>query len=85
MAKKTRRRKRSTSEKIMVVLGILIALSMLVSLIAGLGSSGNNTNAPLFEDERVEEIYIEPSYREPLSAIDGGLPAMAYLPAAQAM
>jgi hypothetical protein len=74
MAKKKRRRKRSVSEKVMIVLGILIALSMLASLIVGLGSGG--ANAPLPESERMEEIYIEP-----VSAIDGGQPAMVYAPA----
>ena len=79
MAKKKRRRKRSFSEKIMIILGILIALSMLVSLIAGLSSGGIRSNAPLPESERIEEIYIEP-----VSAIDSGQPAMAYSPAAMA-
>ena len=79
MAKKKRRRKRSFSEKIMIILGILIALSMLVSLIAGLSSGGSHTNAPLPESERIEEIYIEP-----VSAIDSGQPAMVYSPAAMA-
>ena len=32
MAKKTRRRKRTFSEKVIIVLGILIALSMVLSL-----------------------------------------------------
>ena len=77
MAKKKRRRRRSFSEKIMLILGIIIALSMLVSLIAGLGSGGSRSNAPL--PEGIEEIYIEP-----VSAIDGDQPALAYSPAALA-
>lgn len=32
MAKKTRRRKRTFSEKVIIVLGILIAISMVLSL-----------------------------------------------------
>ena len=79
MAKKKRRRKRSFSEKIMIVLGILIALSMLVSLIAGLGSGSSTGNAPLPENERIEEIYVEP-----LSAIDIDQPAFATSPAVMA-
>jgi len=49
MAKRKRtRRKRSTAEKVMFVLGILIALSMILSLIVGLGSGGaSHGNAPL--------------------------------------
>ena len=46
MAKKTRRR-RTTSEKVMLVFGIIIALSMILSLIVGLGPSSSGTNAPL--------------------------------------
>ena len=78
MAKK-KRRKRSFSEKIMIVLGIIIALSMLASLIVGLGSGGANSNAPLPEDERMEEIYVEP-----VSAIDGNQPALVWLSSATA-
>jgi hypothetical protein len=77
MAKKTRRRRRSTSEKVMLVLGIIIALSMLVSLIAGLGTSGRDNNAPLPEGELFEQIHIEP-----VSAIDGDLPGLVYALAA---
>lgn len=33
------KRKRSTTEKVMIVLGILIALSMILSLVINLGSS----------------------------------------------
>jgi hypothetical protein len=40
MARKKARRKRSTSEKIMIVFGILIALSMIFSLFVGLGGGG---------------------------------------------
>jgi hypothetical protein len=48
MAKRKTRRKRSTAEKVMLVLGILIALSMILSLIVGLGSGGaTHANAPL--------------------------------------
>jgi hypothetical protein len=77
MAKKKRRRKRSFSEKIMIVLGIIIALSMLASLIVGLGSGG--ANSPLPESEQMEEIYIEP-----VSAIDGDHPAFVYSTAVMA-
>jgi hypothetical protein len=79
MAKKKRRRKRSTSEKVMLVLGIIIALSMLASLIVGLGSGGSQGNAPLPESERIEEIYIEP-----VSAIDGGQPGLTWFAAGMA-
>jgi hypothetical protein len=48
MAKRKTRRKRSTAEKVTLVLGILIALSMILSLIVGLGSGGaTHGNAPL--------------------------------------
>jgi hypothetical protein len=48
MAKKKRKRRRSISEKILIVLGILITLSMLFALVAGLGSGGRgNEQAPL--------------------------------------
>jgi predicted nucleic acid-binding Zn ribbon protein len=33
MAKKTRRRKRTFSEKVIIVMGILIAISMVLSLV----------------------------------------------------
>ena len=49
----------------MIVLGILIALSMLFSLFVGLGSSGDPTNAPLPESERFEAPV------EPVGALDG--------------
>ena len=66
MAKRKARRRRSTSEKVMIVLGILIALSMLFSLFVGLGSSGDNSgNSPLPESERFEEPV------EPVGALDG--------------
>ncbi len=37
----------------MIVLGILIALSMMLSLFIGLGAGGNHGNAPL----PIEEFY----------------------------
>lgn len=51
----------------MIVLGIVIALSMLFSLFVGLGSSGSSSsgNAPLPESERFE------APAEPLGALDG--------------
>ena len=50
----------------MIVLGILIALSMLFSLFVGLGGGGGSTggNAPLPESERFE------APAEPLGALD---------------
>jgi hypothetical protein len=48
----------------MMVLGILIALSMLFSLFVGLSSSGDSGNAPLPESERFE------APGEPLGALD---------------
>ncbi len=47
MAKRKKRRKRTISEKVMLVLGILIALSMISALIAGLGSGKSLGRAPL--------------------------------------
>lgn len=69
MAKKSRKRKRSTSEKVMIVLGILIAISMLLSLFVGLGSSGRN-NSPLPENERFEPALE--GVNEPIGANDAG-------------
>ena len=48
----------------MIVLGILIALSMLFSLFVGLGGGGQAGNAPLPESERFE------APAEPLGAAD---------------
>jgi hypothetical protein len=66
MARRKARRRRSTSEKVMIVLGILIALSMLFSLFVGLGGGGGDHtgNAPLPESERFE------APAEPLGAVD---------------
>lgn len=57
----------------MIVLGILIALSMLASLIVGLGSGGQDIsgNAPLPESERFE------APAEPLGAVDGEVAPLA--------
>jgi hypothetical protein len=72
MARRKARRRRSTSEKVMIVLGILIALSMLASLIVGLGSGGGqSSNAPLPESERFE------APAEPLGADDGEVAPLA--------
>ena len=68
MAKKSRRRRRSFSEKVMIVLGIIIALSMLASLIVGLGSGGSN--APLPENERFNETLVDPA--DSIGALDVG-------------
>ncbi len=71
MAKKSRKRRRSTSEKIMIILGILIALSMMLSLFVGLGSSRRGQgNAPLPESERFDLEYEGAG--EPISALDPG-------------
>ena len=73
MARKKARRRRTTSEKVMLVLGILIALSMLFSLIVGLGSGGGDGtgNAPLPESERFE------APAEPVGAADGEVMPLA--------
>ena len=71
MTRRKARRKRSTSEKMMIVLGILIALSMLFSLFVGLGSGGGSSNAPLPESERFE------APAEPLGAVEGELSPLA--------
>jgi hypothetical protein len=72
MAKKKARRKRSTSEKVMIVFGIIIALSMIFSLFVGLGGGGTTGgNAPLPESERFE------APAEPLGALDGQLAPLA--------
>ena len=54
----------------MIVLGILIALSMMLSLFAGLGSS-RSRNAPLPDSERFELNYEDAL--EPLGALDAGV------------
>ena len=69
MAKKSRKRRRSTSEKVMIVLGILIAISKLLSLFIGLGSSGSG-QAPLPENERFEPA-VE-GVTEPIGINDAG-------------
>ncbi len=71
MAKKSRKRKRSTSEKVMIVLGVIIAFSMLLSLFVGLGSSRRGSNAPLPESERFEPALEGAS--EPIGANDAGI------------
>ena len=80
MAKrKVRKRRRTTSEKVMIVLGIIIALSMLFSLFVGLGSSGDPSNAPLPESERFNETLVDPA--ETIGALDAGTAApIALLP-----
>jgi len=50
MAKRSKRRRRTTSEKVMLVLGVRIALSMIFALIVGLGSRGSGGQAPLPEN-----------------------------------
>ena len=47
MAKKRRRRRRTATQKILIVLGILITLSMVFALIAGLGGGRSSGQAPL--------------------------------------
>lgn len=55
----------------MIVLGILIALSMMLSLFIGLGTSGRSQgNAPLPESERFDLEYEGAG--EPLGALDPG-------------
>ena len=61
----------------MIVLGILIAMSMLASLIVGLGSGGGSQsgNSPLPESERFE------APAEPVGALDGeGVPLVLASP-----
>ena len=67
--------KYAIGEIILVVLGILIALSMLFSLFVGLGSSGRSTsgNAPLPESERFE------APAEPVGALDGQVAPVAMI------
>ncbi len=72
MARKRHRRKRSKSETIMIILGLVIAFSMMLSLIVGLGSSGRRRNAPLPDGGQIEEIYAEP-----VGVIDGSLAPVA--------
>jgi hypothetical protein len=64
MAKRKRtRRKRSTAETVMLVLGILIALSMILSLLVGLGGRrATPSNAPLpFESWHHEAAELDGS------------------------
>jgi hypothetical protein len=60
MAKKKRKRRRSTSEKVIMILGILIALSMILGLFVGLGGGRSGEQAPLpiehFEDIEAEGL-----------------------------
>ena len=66
MAKRKKRRKRTFSEKVMFVLGILIALSMIFALIAGLSGGRSLGRAPLtyewgeYDSESVVEIWMSP-------------------------
>lgn len=57
MAKKKKKikRRRTISEKVIIVLGIIIALSMILSLVAGLGgrSRGSDGSSSLPEDSGV--------------------------------
>ncbi|HSG17813.1 MAG TPA: hypothetical protein VLE70_16025 [Anaerolineae bacterium] len=75
MARRKARRRRSNSEKVMIVLGILIALSMLFSLFVGLGGGGSDSlgNSPLPESERFEVPA------EPVGALDVGLSPLAMI------
>ncbi len=53
MAKKKRRRKRTTSEKIFLALSILIAISMILSLFVGFATSRSTGGAPM----PIESVY----------------------------
>lgn len=71
MAKKSHKKRRSTSEKIMIILGILIAISMMLSLFVGLGSSRSRRgNAPLPESVRFD--LENEGLGEPIGALDPG-------------
>jgi len=61
MAKRKKlKRRRTKSEIVMIVLGMLIALSMILSLFVGLGQSRSDGNAPLPPDQLYEfEHYGE--------------------------
>jgi hypothetical protein len=59
MAKKRHKRRRSTSEKILIILGILITLSMVASLIAGLGSGGRSDGQAPLPIEHYEYIEVD--------------------------
>jgi len=59
MAKKRRKRRRSASEKILIVLGILITLSMLFALVAGLGSGGRGYEQAPLPIEHYKSIEAE--------------------------
>lgn len=80
MAKRKSKRRRSTSETIFIIFGLIIALSMILSLVVGLGSRGRSSNAPLPPDFPAEELG------EPIGSVDGGSPAAiaAVLPGAAA-
>lgn len=54
----------------MIILGIIIALSMLFSLFVGLGGSRSQGNAPLPESERFNETLVNP--KESIGALDAG-------------
>ena len=76
MAKRKKtKRKRSTAEKVMIVLGILIALSMIFSLIVGLGGGGSSSTPS-------GGLPVE--FGEPIASaiVDGATFVGAYLPGA---
>lgn len=57
----------------MIVLGILIAISMMLSLFIGLGTSGSRGNAPLPMEEYFEIGMIITT--ESLNWIQGNIPS----------
>lgn len=63
----------------MIIFGILIALSMVLSLIVGLGSGASLSNAPVPQEQQLEELYFEP-----VGMIDGGQPSVGLVLAAPA-
>lgn len=69
MAKrKTKRRKRTTSEKVVLVLGILIALSMILSLFIGFSGRSRRSDSG--------SLPVEPSTLVAL-AVEGASPIVA--------
>ena len=58
MAKKRRKRRRTATQKILIVLGILITLSMVFALFAGLSGGRSRGQAPL-PIEHYEYVEVE--------------------------
>ena len=62
MAKRTKKKKvrkrRTTSEIVIIVLGIIIAISMIMSLVVGLGSRGSTEGSSALPEDSIVPIAM---------------------------